>query len=137
VFGALADRKGYKLVLELGVLLAAASILMALVAPSPDWFYGVFLLRGASLAALFLSMMFVMEFSIPSVRPTYLGLNNTFSGAVNGIAPLLGGVVASIFGYPVLFAMALVLLIASFGLLRWFVRDPRHTGLPPAGEVAK
>jgi len=130
-FGSLADRKGYKLVLELSALLAALSILLAVLAPHPNWFYIVFMLRGASLAGGYLSMMFVMEFCTPDIRPTYIGLSNTLSGIVLAIAPLLGGLIASLVGYPALFMVALVLGLAAFGMLRWWVRDPRH--IQPAG----
>ena len=126
VFGPLADRKGYKLVMELSVLLAVLSLLLAYLAPYPDWFYGVFALRGASLAGLFLSMMFVMEFCLPEVRPTYIGLSNTVGGAVAGLSPLLGGALASVFGYPTLFASTLLVALAALAMLRWLVRDPRH-----------
>ena len=126
IFGPLADRRGYKLVMELSALLAALSILLVFLAPNPAWFYLAFGLRGASFAGLFLSMMFVMEFCLPEVRPTYIGLSSTVSGMVAGLAPLLGGVLASVFGYPTLFAVTLVVALAAFALLRWFVRDPRH-----------
>lgn len=135
-FGLLADRKGYKLVMEISALLAALSILVAILAPGPDAFYLVFGLRGASLAGFFLSMMFVMEFSIPAVRPTYIGLSNTISGAVAGISPLLGGMLANWAGYPPLFVITLLLALASFVLLRWLVRDPRNSGSVAAGETS-
>ena len=126
IFGPLADRKGYKLVMELSALLAALSLLLVFLAPSPVWFYAAFALRGASAAGLFLSMMFVMEFCMPNVRPTYIGLSSTVSGMAAGLAPLLGGILASVFGYPTLFATTLVIALAAFAMLRWFVRDPRH-----------
>lgn len=127
IFGPLADRKGYKLVMELSALLAALSILLAFLAPHPDWFYVVFAMRGASAAGFFLSMMFVMEFCAPDVRPTYIGLSNTVSGTIAALAPLLGGLLASLFGYSVLFAVTLVIALAAFAMLRWVVRDPRHS----------
>jgi MFS family permease len=126
IFGTLADRKGYKLVMELSALLAVLSIGLVFLAPQPAWFYVAFALRGASFAGLFLSMMFVMEFCTHEVRPTYIGLSSTVSGISSGLAPLLGGVLASLFGYPALFAITLVIGLAAFGLLRWLVRDPRH-----------
>jgi MFS family permease len=126
IFGPLADRKGYKLVMELSVLLAALSILLAFLAPHPAWFYAAFAMRGASAAGFFLSMMFVMEFCAPEVRPTYIGLSNTVGGTTAALAPLLGGLLASVFGYSFLFATTLVIALAAFAMLRWLVRDPRH-----------
>jgi MFS family permease len=136
IFGLLADRKGYKLVMELSALLAALSILLVFLAPHPAWFYAAFALRGASFAGLFLSMMFVMEFCTPEVRPTYIGLSNTVGGAVAALAPLLGGTLASVFGYPALFATTLVVGLSAFAMLRWLVRDPRHIKAVAIGEIA-
>ena len=135
VFGPLADRKGYKLVLEFSALLAALSILLALLAPNPDWFYLVFGLRGASLAGGYLSMMFVMEFCLPDIRPTYIGMSNTLSGTISAIAPMVGGLIASMMGYSALFIVALTLALAAFVMLRWWVRDPRHIQLPLLEKV--
>jgi MFS family permease len=112
--------------MELSALLAALSILLVFFAPQPAWFYVAFALRGASMAGLFLSMMFVLEFCLPVVRPTYIGLSSTVSGTSAGLAPLLGGLLASVFGYSTLFAVTLVVALAAFALLRWLVRDPRH-----------
>ena len=137
IFGPLADGKGYKLVMELSALLAALSILLVFLAPQPGWFYVAFALRGASLAGLFLSMMFVLEFCLPVVRPTYIGLSNSVAGTAAGLAPLLGGLLASVFGYSTLFAVTLVVALAAFAMLRWFVRDPRHIQPAQIEEVVQ
>jgi MFS family permease len=135
IFGPLADRKGYKLVLEISALLAALSVLLALVAPQPDWFYMVFALRGATLAGGFLSMAFVMEFCLPGIRPTYIGLSNTLNGIASAVAPIVGGLIASMMGYSALFIVALVLALTAFVMLRWWVHDPRHVQIPVLDEV--
>jgi MFS family permease len=127
IFGPLADRKGHKLVLELGLVLAALSIGLAAVAPAPEWFFVVFALSGSSLAGFFLSgIMIAFEFSTPDLRPTYIGLNNTISGVASSLAPLLGGWLASVMGYRLLFAVAFVIGLIGLGLLHWSVREPRH-----------
>ena len=126
VFGALADRKGHKLVLELSVLLGALSVGLASLAPAPAWFYVVFALVGASTAGFILSgIMIVFEFSDPEVRPTYIGLNNTVGGIFAAAAPMLGGWLAGVVGYRVLFAVAALVSLAGLALLRWTVQEPR------------
>jgi MFS family permease len=127
VFGALADRRGHKLVLELSGLLGALAVGLASLAPAPAWFYAVFALIGASTAGFMLSgIMIVFEFSTPAVRPTYIGLNNTVNGAVAAIAPMVGGWLAGALGYRALFAVAFVIGLVGFALLRWSVREPRQ-----------
>jgi len=127
LFGALADRRGHKLVLELSTLVGALAVGLASLAPTPVWFYAVFALIGASFAGFFLSgTMIAFEFSAPEVRPTYIGLNNTVSGVAGAVAPLIGGWLAGTAGYQVLFAVACVIGLAGFVLLRSTVREPRQ-----------
>jgi MFS family permease len=127
LFGVLADRKGHKLVLQLSALAGALAVGLAGLAPAPAWFYVVFALTGASFAGFMLSgIMIVFEFSAPDVRPTYIGLNNTVSGVAAGLAPMVGGWLAGVVGYRGLFAVAFVVGLAGFALLRWSVRDPRQ-----------
>jgi MFS family permease len=126
-FGLLADRKGHKLVLELSTLLGTAAMGLASLAAAPVWFHAVFALTGATTAGFMLSgIMIVFEFSTPDMRPTYIGLNNTALGIVKIVAPMLGGWLAGVVGYQALFAMAFVVGLAGFALLRWSVREPRQ-----------
>jgi MFS family permease len=126
LFGALADRKGHKLVLELSILVGTLAIGLASMAPGPIWFYAVFALTGASAAGFWLSgIMIVFEFSTPEERPTYIGLNNTVTGVVTSLAPMLGGWLAGVLGYQALFVVAFVIGLAGFALLHQSVREPR------------
>jgi MFS family permease len=136
VFGALADRKGYKLILEIGIFLSLLSLAIAILAPSPSWFTAVFLLRGIGLGGGFLSLLFILEFSSPAIRPTYIGLNNTITGLVSATAPLLGGILAGLIGYQGIFQVALVCILAGLALLHFTVRDPRKDNLQPAAEIS-
>lgn len=138
LFGALADRKGHKLVLEWSTLLGASAVGLASVAIAPAWFHVVFALIGASTAGFMLSgIMITFEFSAPDVRPTYIGLSNTVVGVAAGIAPLIGGWLAEVTGYRTLFAVAFVIGLVGLALLRWSVREPRQAqpAMQGAGET--
>ena len=137
IFGAMADRKGYKIVMEMSVLLAVLSLVLTILAPNPDWFTLVFVLRGLSFGGGFLSILFILEFSAPSIRPTYIGLNNTISGVVSAIAPIVGGLLTGISGYLGLFQAALVFSLAGLALLHFTVRDPRQVNLQNAVVLSK
>ena len=127
VFGFVADRKGHKLVLEWSTLLGTLAIGLAAIAPAPAWFYAVFALSGGSVAGFILSgIMIAFEFSSPDMRPTYIGLNNTTSGAVASVSPLFGGWLAGTIGYRWLFVVAFAIGLIGFALLRWSVREPRQ-----------
>ena len=126
-FGYLSDRRGHKLVLEIGALCSVLSFGLALIVPGAQWFYLVFFLRGVNQAGILLSgFAIAMEFCPPDNRPTYIGLTNTIPGVASSAAPLLGGWLASISGYPPLFGISAVVGLAGVLLLRFIVREPRY-----------
>lgn len=134
--GSLADRRGHKLILELTALFSAGSYLLAWLSPNPAWYFPVFALRGAGIAASMLSgMLIALEFSTPELRPTYIGLNSTISGIANAISPIIGGALAIVTGYPPLFGLSALIALGAFILFHWTVREPRHvlsTNIPLA-----
>ncbi len=137
LFGALADRRGHKLVLELSTLSGALAVGLAVFAPSPAWFYLIFALIGASNAGFILSgIMIIPEFSTSDLRPTYIGVNNTVTGVVAAVAPMLGAWLAAVLGYRGLFVVASLIGLVGLILLRWSVREPRQLNEIPAAEGA-
>nr|MBC7245190.1 MFS transporter [Chloroflexota bacterium] len=125
--GALADRYGHKLVLEIGQGLSALAMLIAVLAPSPMWMYAVFAVIGSVVAADILSsIMIPMEFAVPDERPMYIGLANTIPGLFSAIAPLFGGWIASRGSYQTLFLTATVFSSLSWAMLHWLVKEPRN-----------
>lgn len=121
-FGLLADRFGHKLSLELGALAATVAFAVAWLAPSPEWYYGLFALQGITTSSILVSGVLVaLEFSEPQLRPTYAGLANTAVGLVGMVAPLLGAALVGI-GYGWTLAVSLA---AAISLHRW-VREPRR-----------
>jgi MFS family permease len=126
--GALADRRGHKVVQETSLVLSALSMAIAVLAPSPTWIYAVFAAIGALTAADVVSTIGIaMEFGTPEERPTYLGLANTIPGLPSAVAPLLGGWIASRTNYAVLFVTALLLSAVAWAILHWLVQEPRKT----------
>ena len=126
VFGWLADRKGHKLILEISVLTTALSAGIAAIAPVESLFLLVFFLNGISTAGFMLSgIMIVFEFCEPEIRPTYIGINNTFNGLVAIIMPLVGGWLAQTINYPVMFGITFAICLIGLALLRFWVKEPR------------
>jgi MFS family permease len=127
-FGFLSDRKGHKLSLEICLLLSALSLGLAIIAPSPLWFFPIFFLRGAVNAVTFISgTSIIYEFTNADNRPTYIGLANTIPGVAGAIAPLIGGWLAGAFSYQVMFILSAIIGAISWALLRFAVREPRKT----------
>ncbi len=127
LLGLLADRKGHKLSLEICMAAGVLSVVLAVLAPSPWWFFGIFFLRGVVTAGSFVSgISIVYEFTGADNRPTYIGLANTIPGAAAAIAPLLGGWLAGAVSYPAMFGTSAVVGVTSLVLLRFAVREPRR-----------
>lgn len=136
VFGYLGDRYGHKLILELSMVAQALSFALALLAPSATWFIMIFALLGMTKAGLMLSgMAIAMELGPVHSRPTYIGLSNTVTGIVSGIAPLLGGVVVAKAGYASLFSIASVVAFANVLMWQWWVEEPRKRAVQYAGLI--
>lgn len=125
-FGYLSDRKGHKLNLEICSLINAASLILAVAAPNPIFFFLIFFLRGAMTAGNMMSgISIVLEFTSHEDRPTYIGMANTLPGIVSSLSPILGGWIAATAGYPWMFVLASLSILGGYGILRWTVREPR------------
>ncbi len=125
-FGFLSDRKGHKLSLEICFLLSALALVLAIMAPSPWWFFPIFFLCGAVSAGTFISgISIVYEFTDAENRPTYIGLANTIPGIVVSVAPLMGGWLAGATNYRSMFIFSAVIGVVSWVLLHFAVREPR------------
>ncbi len=125
-FGFLADRKGHKLNLEICFLLSTLASVMAIIAPSPLWFYPVFFVGGVIRAGAFISgISIAYEFTDAENRPTYIGLANTIPGVAMSIAPLIGGWLAGVINYRVMFLVSAIFGAVSWVLLHSAVHEPR------------
>lgn len=125
-FGFLADRKGHKLSLEIGLAASILLLILAVTATSAWWFFLIFFLLGAVNASAFVSgISIVYEFTDAENRPTYIGLANTIPGLAGTIAPLIGGWLVGVIGYQAMFTLAAAIGIVSWGLLHFTVQEPR------------
>jgi MFS family permease len=111
-------------------LLALAS-LNTLLAPSQSWLFLSFILLGAASSGDGVSgLNIILEFAAPEDRPTYIGLTNTLLALPIVLAPILGGWLATVAGFPVLLGAAAVLAATGSALLAFWVHEPRRQPLP-------
>lgn len=123
--GLVADRFGHKQVFLSAYLINMLAFLLAWQAPAPFWFYGVFVLLGSGMGMLTISgVLSAMEFSLPAHRPTYVGIANTTNGIGIAVAPLAGGLLATI-SYEWLFVGSALAGLGAVLILYAQVADPR------------
>ncbi len=132
ILGALADRRGHKLSLQIAALCYAAAFALTAWSPGPGIYIPAFVLIGLGLGGQITSgIMLTLEFAPPGRQPTYAGLVNTILGIVGVTAPLIGAWLAER-DFSVLFLVGAGLNLAAFAVFVLRVRDPRH--LAPAAQ---
>ncbi len=130
LWGYLGDRKGYKMVMELGGVLSILSITLALFSSTVYMFYAVFFVFGWAFSAQLISGMgMVLEFSKSKTRPTYIASANTFKAPFMALSPLLGGFLADRISFPFVFVLTILVLLGGISCLALLVKEPRH--VPP------
>lgn len=127
MWGVVGDRAGHKVVLTSAAALLALANLNTLLAPSQNWLLLSFILLGAASSGDGVSgLNIILEFAAPEDRPTYIGLTNTLLALPIVLAPILGGWLATVAGFPALLGAAAVLAAAGSAQLAFWVREPRR-----------
>ncbi|MBX2989954.1 MAG: MFS transporter [Bacteroidetes bacterium] len=125
LIGYLSDKRGNKLTLVLAAVALLCANVMALFAPSADWFFLVFLFLGINLGTELLARYNIaVEYSPLHQRSRYVGLMNTILAPFY-IVGLLGGTISEVFGYSALFAVGIIASIAGVAMTMFRVQDPR------------
>ncbi|MHB1295412.1 MAG: MFS transporter [Anaerolineae bacterium] len=128
LLGLISDRRGNKFLLELGALFAALAVVLALLASTITWLYGVFVCMYLATSCMLVGgVNLTMEFSLGDDVPTFTALANTLFAVPILLAPILGGLLVDLGGYVTLFYIAGGFLVLGWATLHWLVRDPRFT----------
>jgi MFS family permease len=130
LWGYLGDHIGHKHVVEGGALCTAAAALIALAARDSAIgiaAYGlVFVLVGLATSGIQLAAFtFVIDFAPVAQRPTYVGLVNLAIVPFAAGAPLVGGIIADHFGYPIVFILSALFAFAGAYIVLRHIIDPR------------
>jgi MFS family permease len=127
LMGWIGDRWGHRTVMGVGAYAAAVSALLAWLAPGVNWFYLVFALAGvANVTSWTIGLAMTLEFGSEAERPAYIGLANTLVAPSTILAPLIGGWLADIAGYPAAFLISTIGGLATALVLQILVHDPRR-----------
>ena len=126
VWGYVGDRKGHKLIIQISILCNVSAAILAAFSASVYDFYLVFVMAGIAMSASMVAgMNIILEFSSPERRPTYIGLSNILRTPSIMFAPILGGMLADIFGYPQVYMLTVIILLIGFAILL-SAQDPRR-----------
>ncbi len=125
LLGHLADKWSRKSVLILGCVCSAVSSLLAITVKDFSLFSVVFILAGAANACYWtIGLTISLEFGTEEHRPLYVGMSNTLVAPATILAPLLGGILADMYGYTMMFIVSAIFAGISVTILAILARDP-------------
>jgi MFS family permease len=126
LWGHAIDRWGNRRVLVWGSLCLAMTPAAALAAPSVALYGAVFALSALASSAVSLAgYTWVMEAAPSEQVPTYISLGTTLLAPFKLAVPLIGGGLAEVVGYPIVFIVGLAASLASLPLMARLY-EPRH-----------
>jgi MFS family permease len=127
LWGALADWRGFRLAFLGAIGLWILASLLLIYSSGMTSTILVFIGIGAAVQGFQnASMNLTLEFGQRADLPVRIAVANTVSEVAGTLGPLLGGVLAAAFGYPVVFATSMAFLIVGGAVVNYYVPEPRH-----------
>ncbi|MFA5611788.1 MAG: MFS transporter [Anaerolineaceae bacterium] len=127
VWGSLGDRIGPQKAVILSFAAWGLGLLVAIFSQSIWVYYSVFALFGLYLSGVNLGdTMLIMELGDERLRPTYLGMARSLTGASLLLAPVLSGWLLQSFSYVVMFAVSLAFMLLSTVIMATVKDRPRR-----------
>jgi len=109
IMGMIGDRYSHRFVMQVGMISATISALIAAFAPTPAWFYLIFLLAGiANVAVWNTALTMTIEYGEDHEKPFYIGIANTIVAPMSMLAPIFGGWLADNLNYLATFIAAAI-----------------------------
>ena len=132
LWGALADWRGFRLAFLGAIGLWILASLLLIYSSGMTSTILVFIGIGAAVQGFQnASMNLTLEFGQRADLPVRIAVANTVSEVAGTLGPLLGGVLAAAFGYPVVFATSMAFLIVGGAVVNYYVPEPRHARSNP------
>lgn len=125
LWGLIADRHGYRIVLIITLGLWSLSQLQMLTVSSMAGMFAFFVIMGMAQGGFNqASQNMVLEFGPQADIPLRLAASGTAVNAIATVGPVLGGVIVTLHSYQALFIACFVLQAMGLVLMRW-VPEPR------------
>jgi MFS family permease len=127
LWGWIADRRGFRLIFLMSLGLWMFSALLLMQSFDLESLMVVFAGLGAGQGGFMMaSQNLVLEFGAREDLPMRIAVANSASELVGAIGPLLGGVLAMLWSYELVFWIAIAFQLAAIALVMRFVDEPRH-----------
>jgi MFS family permease len=132
VWGYLSDHGGFKSTFVIAMATNVVSVAALTMANSfPLAVIAFFGIGAANSGYQMSSTNIVLEFGHRHDIPMRMALSNTAEGLMGSVAPLLGGILAEVWGYKAAFLATIISVAISLAILVWKVDEPRRR-LPSA-----
>jgi MFS family permease len=126
IWGYLGDKTGFRLVLLFSLFAWAVSTVLLIEVHAPWAVFLAFFGLGAGQAGYNMSAQtMILEFGARDDLPMRIAVSATAESITATLAPLIGGQVADLFGYNVVFGLSIGVLAAGLLLLIAAVKEPR------------
>ena len=130
VWGSIADRSGYRLVLIVTLSLWTFSHFQLLFV---DGILGVmlfFALFGTSSSGFMQARQnMVLELGSEEDIPLRIAVSNMANNMVAGVGPMLGGMIALTLGYEIIFIVCIVVQLVALYILVEYIPEPRRASV--------
>jgi signal transduction histidine kinase/MFS family permease len=134
IWGALADRLGFKSVFVPSLLLWAGATIALIFSKDQNAILFCFVGIGAGYSGFLIAAQnMVLEFGSRSDLPLRIAMVNSAQSLVQALGPIGGGMLAMAVSFEAVFAAAVLAKLAAAGMLWFYVREPRDKR--PRGEV--
>jgi MFS family permease len=128
IWGALGDKKGFRLVYILSNIAWIGAFLLMLLAKDQSGFVLGFIALGAALCGYSMSQQtLVLEFGSREDTPMRLAISTTAETSVAAIGPIMGGIIASFYGFVPVIWLSIGLIAMALMVMLFGVREPRAT----------
>jgi MFS family permease len=125
-WGMLADRAGFRVVFLLSLAIWIAGTVILFDTTSFAGLVGVFVALGAGSGGFMMGQQnLVLEFGAREDLPLRIGVLNSSTEAMGVAAPLAGGALAALSGFPAVFVCAIAFKVVAAGLIWLRLREPR------------
>lgn len=127
IWGSVADRHGYRIVMILTLAIWAGAHAELLLTTNIIGILIFFVLIGTAVGGFNQARQnLVLELGNDEDIPLRVATANMAVNAIGTIGPLLGGTIASTLGYPAIFILCIVMQLIALAILIGFIPEPRR-----------